>query len=87
MRSRREYIITKDEVHGYANHWLDKSLKLEYEGTKCTASTLLQILLIAAACTVSIFAASAIWQIRLPIKRFAMFWRRRCQIFRNSGSG
>ena len=57
MRSRREYIITKDEVHGYANHWLDKSLKLEYAGTKCTASTLLQILLIAAARTVSIFAA------------------------------
>jgi len=49
MRSRREYIITKEEVHGYANHWLDKSLKLEYEGTKYTANTLLQILLIAAA--------------------------------------
>ncbi len=32
MRSRREYIITKDEVYDYANHWL-KSLKLEYEGT------------------------------------------------------
>ncbi len=57
MRSRGQYIITKDEVHGYANHWLKKSLKLEYEGTKCTASTLLQILLIAAARTVSIFAA------------------------------
>jgi hypothetical protein len=57
MRSRRGYIITKDEVHGYANLWLDKSLKLEYEGTKCTASTLLQILLIAAARTVSLFAA------------------------------
>ena len=57
MRSHRRYIITKDEVHGYANHWLDLSLKLEYEGTKCTASTLLQVLLIAAARTVSIFAA------------------------------
>ncbi len=57
MRSHRQYIITKDEVHGYANHWLDLSLKLEYEGTKCTASTLLQVLLIAAARTVSIFAA------------------------------
>jgi hypothetical protein len=57
MRSHGKYIITKDEVHGYANHWLEKSLKLEYEGTKCTASTLLQILLIAAARTVSIFAA------------------------------
>jgi len=57
MRSRGQYIITKDEVHGYANHWLSLSLKLEYEGTKCTASTLLQILLIAAARTVSIYAA------------------------------
>lgn len=57
MRSRQKYIITKDEVHGYANHWLEKSLKLEYAGTKCTASTLLRILLIAAARTVSIFAA------------------------------
>ena len=57
MRSRQKCIITKDEVYGYANYWLDKSLNLEYEGTKCTASTLLQILLIAAARTVSIFAA------------------------------
>ncbi len=56
MRSRGKYIITKDEVHAYANHWLEKSLKLEYEGTKCTASTLPQILLIAAARTVSVFA-------------------------------
>ena len=45
MRSRQQYIITKDEVHGYANYWLEKSLRFEYEGTKCTASTLLQVLL------------------------------------------
>lgn len=32
-------------------------MRLEYEGTKCTASTLLQVLLIAAARVVSIFAA------------------------------
>ena len=57
MRSRGQYIITKDEVHGYANDWLSSALKLEYQGTKCTASTLLQVLLIAAARTVSIFAA------------------------------
>jgi hypothetical protein len=56
MRSRQQYIITKSEVHGYANFWLEKSLRLEYEGTKCTASTLLQVLLIAASQTVSIFA-------------------------------
>jgi len=36
---------------------LAKSLRLKYDGTKCTADTLLQILLIAAARVVSIFAA------------------------------
>jgi len=57
MRSPRGYIVTKDEVFGYANHWLAAALRLEYEGRKCTASTLLQVLLIAAARVVSIFAA------------------------------
>jgi putative transposase len=57
MRSRKDYIITKEQVHGYANQWLSSALRLEYEGTKCTASTLLQVLLIAAARVVSIFAA------------------------------
>lgn len=56
MRSRRDYIVTKDEVHGYARFWLESALHLEYAGTKCTASTLYQILLIAAARTVSLFA-------------------------------
>jgi Transposase DDE domain len=56
MRSRSDYIVTKEEVYGYANHWLGSALRLEYEGTKCTASTLLQILLIAAARVASIFA-------------------------------
>jgi putative transposase len=57
MRSRRDYIVTKDEVHGYAHHWLGTALRLEYEGRTCTGSTLLQILLIAAARVVSIYAA------------------------------
>ncbi len=57
MRSRQDYIVTKDEVYREANVWLTAALRLEYEGTKCTASTLLQILLIAAARVVSIFAA------------------------------
>jgi len=57
MRSERQYIITKNEVHDYANYWLEKSLRLEYKGTKCTARTLLQVLLIAASRTVSVFAA------------------------------
>jgi putative transposase len=56
MRSRPDYIVTKDEVHGYASYWLSSALKLEYEGSKCTASTLYQVLLIAAARVVSIFA-------------------------------
>jgi putative transposase len=57
MRSRPDYIVTKEEVYGYANHWLGSALRLEYEGTRCTASTLLQILLMAAARVASIFAA------------------------------
>jgi hypothetical protein len=57
MRSRPDYIVTKEEVYGYANQWLDWSLRLEYEGTKCTAITVYQVLLIAAARVVSIFAA------------------------------
>ena len=57
MRSRRDYIVTKDEVYSYANDWLSAALRLEYEGSKCTASTLFQVLLIAAARVVSIFAA------------------------------
>ncbi|TWU21351.1 ISH3 family transposase [Bythopirellula polymerisocia] len=56
MRSQQDYIVTKNEVHGYANDWLARSLKLEYEGTKCTASTLFEILLIAAARMTSVFA-------------------------------
>jgi len=58
MRSRKnEYILTKDEVHGYANEWLGAALRLEYEGRKCTGTVVLQILLIAAARVVSVFAA------------------------------
>jgi len=57
MRSRKDYIVTKDEVHGYANHWLSSALRLEYEGRKCNACTVYQVLLIAAARVVSIFAA------------------------------
>lgn len=57
MRSRTDYIVTKDEVYSYANDWLASALRLEYAGTKCTASILLQVLLIAAARVVSIFAA------------------------------
>ena len=56
MRSRKQYIITKDEVHHHADFWLSSALKLEYEGTKCIASILLQVLLLAASRMASIFA-------------------------------
>jgi hypothetical protein len=32
MRSRKEYIITKQEVHDEAGYWLGQALRLEYEG-------------------------------------------------------
>jgi len=58
MRSRKnEYIITKAEVHGYAEDWLAGALPLEYAGRKCTKTVLLQILLLAASRVVSVFAA------------------------------
>ena len=57
MRSRKNYIITKQEVHGYAEHWLGTALRLEYEGTKCTTSVIFQVLLIAASRVVSLYAA------------------------------
>jgi len=44
-------------VYSYANLWLASALRLEYAGTKCTASILFQVLLMAAARVVSIFAA------------------------------
>jgi len=57
MRSQSEYIITKSEVHAYAEDWLGTALRLEYQGYKCTTPILLQVLLLAAARTVSLFAA------------------------------
>jgi len=57
MRSRTEYIITKADVHAYAVDWLGTAIRLEYQGYKCSTSVLLQVLLIAAARVVSLFAA------------------------------
>lgn len=56
MRSKDHYIITRDEVHGVADAWLSAALRLEYQGTKCTTSVLMRILLIAAARMSSILA-------------------------------
>jgi len=57
MRSRMDYIVTKDEVYAEAESWLDQALRLNCSGYKCTTSCLLQILLLAAARMVSIWAA------------------------------
>ena len=57
MRPRTDDIVTKDQVQGYAQSWLSAALKWEYEGTKCTPSTLYRVLRIAAARVVSVFAA------------------------------
>jgi putative transposase len=56
MRSQGQYIVTKDEVYGYANEWLSAGLRLEWNGYKCTTPVIFQILLIAAARVVSVFA-------------------------------
>jgi putative transposase len=57
MRSQRDYIVTKGEVHAQASDWLGRALRLKYEGTKCTGSIVIQVLLMAAARVVSIYAA------------------------------
>jgi len=57
MRSRTNYIMTKEEVYKYSENWLSTALRLDYEGCKCTISVLFRILLIAAGRVVSVFAA------------------------------
>lgn len=57
MRSRKEYILTKDDVHGHASFWLGNALQLKYEGRKYSASNVISVLLIAASRVVSVFAA------------------------------
>ena len=57
MRSRTNYIMTKEEVYGYSESWLSTALRLDCKGRKCTTSVLFRILLIAAGRVVSVFAA------------------------------
>ena len=57
MRSRTDYIMTKEQVYAYSENWLSTALRLDYEGRKCTTSVLFRILLIAAGRVVSLFAA------------------------------
>ena len=73
MRSQRDYIVTKDEVYGYANEWLTSALRLEYEGTKCTTSTLFAVLLIAASRVVSIFAGLSVMTFWTFLREFSPF--------------
>ena len=87
MRSPADFIVSKDEVHGYADHWLSAALKLEYHGTKCNASTLIQILLIAATRVVSLFAACRDLADALRTKRSAMRWPPRSRRLANSSGG
>jgi putative transposase len=57
MRSRKDYLITKEEVYRHAESWLTEKLPLKCTGRKCTTSVVFQVLLIAAARVVSVFAA------------------------------
>jgi len=57
MRSQTNYIVTKHDAYRLAELWLGKALKFNYKGTKCDGRILLQVLLVAAARIVSIYAA------------------------------
>ena len=57
MRSRTNFIITKSEVQRLAEEWLRSAFGFRYEGTKCSASLIYRILLLAASRVVSIAAA------------------------------
>ncbi|MGH7930032.1 MAG: ISH3 family transposase [Candidatus Binatia bacterium] len=57
MRSRKDHLITKDEVYRHAESWLSEKLSLKCTGRKCTTSVVFQVLLIAAARVVSVLAA------------------------------
>ena len=57
MRSRTNFVVTKDEVYGLSENWLSTALRLKYEGRKCTTSVLFRILLLAAGRVVSVYAA------------------------------
>lgn len=57
MRSQTDYIVTRHDAYRLAELWLEKALKFNYKGTKCDGRILLQVLLVAAARIVSIYAA------------------------------
>lgn len=57
MRSRTSGIVSDRQVQGLAEAWLREALPLEDMGWKCTAPVLWQIVMLAAARMVSLFAA------------------------------
>jgi hypothetical protein len=57
MRSRTDCIISKSQVQQWAEGWLSAAFQWKYEGRKCTAAVIYQVLLLAASRVVSIFAA------------------------------
>lgn len=76
MHSQTKYIVTEEEVYGYANDRLSTALRLEHWGHEGTSSVLISILLIAAARVVSVFAACR----DLAVRRQASIrrWLYRC---------
>jgi Transposase DDE domain len=57
MRSRNRNTISSSEVHQWALSWLINSTQLKDQGPKCTATVVWNIVLRAAARTMSVFAA------------------------------
>lgn len=57
MRSRNRNTISSSEVHQWALSWLINSMQLKDRGPKCTATVVWNIVLRAAAQTISVFAA------------------------------
>lgn len=57
MRSRTTYTVSDCEVQALAQAWLDDALQFKDHGWKCTASVLWQVVMLAAARTISLFAA------------------------------
>jgi hypothetical protein len=56
MRSRKNSTISCRDVHTHAQNWFASALRLEDHGPQCTASVLLNILLLAVTGTKSLFA-------------------------------
>jgi hypothetical protein len=56
MRSRKNFTISRHDVHTSAQDWFASALQLEDHGPKCTAAVLVNILLLAVSYTRSLYA-------------------------------